>query len=244
MSLNSPGLGGLVWNQFIYKLQAYSGIFLTMVIVQLFAFLFGNSGMMGMGSGNVSINIHFYSADTVFMLTMVWMFISSILLTTRAYKEDDFVFVTSRLSSNLSNILFLVAASLIGAVTVLLSGFLVRTVTYLFSSENFVSAGMPAGAGELFSGMAAIFLYLLLFGGVGYLIGSIVQLHRGLIVVVPVVLVGGFIFGIDQERFFEQIRLFFFAEHSFFPFLLKTLLTTGLLFLCSILISLRKEVRP
>lgn len=243
MSLNRPGLGGLVWNQFIFKLQAYSGIFLTMVIVQLFAHLFDNSGMMGMGSGNVSINIHFYSADTVFMLTVIWMFISAILITTRAYREDDFTFVTSRLSSNLSNILFLVAASLAGAITVILSGFLVRTVTFLFSNENFVSAGIPASAGDLFSGMGATFLYLLLFGGVGYLIGSIVQLHRGFIVVVPAVLIGGFILGIQQENFFEQVGLFFFAERSFFPFLLKTLLTTGLLFLCAIFVSLQKEAK-
>src|SRR4051812_32544192 len=98
MSLIRPSFISVVIKQFMYKMKAYSHGFVSLMIIQLLGLLvsFGGIGASGSSSENFEINLHFYSADIVIAITMLWGFITAILITTKAYRHDDFAFVTNR----------------------------------------------------------------------------------------------------------------------------------------------------
>ena len=52
--------------------------------------------------------------------TMIWAFIVGALITSKAYRYDDFSFVTSRLSAHLANIGYMVIVSSLGGLTAFL----------------------------------------------------------------------------------------------------------------------------
>src|SRR5699024_5729575 len=101
-------------------------------------FSLGGVGQGGSGSFEISINRHYYTVDYVIAFTMIWAFITSIQMTTREYRQDDFTFVTNRLSGNLSNIAFLFTASVIGGVLAVLSDFLLKGVIRFLFKFSFI----------------------------------------------------------------------------------------------------------
>ena len=103
MSLSRTSLMEVVKRQYLFKLKSFIQVFMTLVVLQLLAMLFSFNGvgMMGSSNGSVEMDIQYYSADIVVVFTMLWAFITAILITTKAYRNDDFAFVTNRLSSNL-----------------------------------------------------------------------------------------------------------------------------------------------
>ena len=140
MSLKTINLAETVKKQFVFKLKANIDVFSSLVGIQLLAILFslGGVGSMGMGGTNLSVDVKYYSADLVIVFTMLWSFVTAITITTKPYRNHDFTFVSNRLSSSLSNILFLLTASFIGSITAVLAGNLVKLlVSILFKQETF-----------------------------------------------------------------------------------------------------------
>ena len=140
MSLKTINLAETVKKQFVFKLKANIDVFSSLVGIQLLAILFSLGGVasMGMGGANLSVDVKYYSADLVIVFTMLWSFVTAITITTKPYRNHDFTFVSNRLSSSLSNILFLLTASFIGSITALLSGNLVKLlVSILFKQGLF-----------------------------------------------------------------------------------------------------------
>ena len=123
MSLKTINLAETVKKQFVFKLKANIDVFSSLVWIQLLAILFSLNGVasMGMGGTNLSVDVKYYSADLVIIFTMLWSFVTAITITTKPYRNHDFTFVSNRLSSSLSNILFLLTASFIGSITATLS---------------------------------------------------------------------------------------------------------------------------
>lgn len=132
MSLTEVSLASVVIKQYKYKLKAYLGVFSSLVVLQILGviFSFSGSGSMGTGAYGINVNISYYSADIVIFFTIIWGFISALLMTTRAYRDDDFVLITNRVSSNLSSIAFMLIASIAGGITAMLSGFLLKVLMY------------------------------------------------------------------------------------------------------------------
>src|SRR6185437_4463337 len=116
MSLVEVNLSKVVKRQFSFKLRAYVGVFASLIAMQILGIFFSFLGASSsyFGGSSVSVSYTYYSADIVVGATMLWGFISAILITTKANRYDDFAFVTNRLSSNLSNMIFLIVASIIG----------------------------------------------------------------------------------------------------------------------------------
>lgn len=247
MSLTKIGFSDLVRRQYLFKLRAYSGVFTTLMVLQalgiLFSVLGGNSS--GTWSTKVEITVSFYSAEQVIMFTMLWIFISAILITTKAYREDDFTFVTNRKSNNLANGLFLITASLIGGLTSYLSGFLIKVIMRFFNGNYLAVSGLPSTWFELFSGIVALLLLMLLLSMLGYLIGNIVQLHKVFIVLLPVLFIGflSLANNLGDGKLGTNIFSFYFAEASILIFTVKVITTSTLLFIFSLIISSRQEVR-
>lgn len=247
MSLSTANLLEIVKKQYTYKLKAHSGVFTTLVVIQLLGLLFSLTGVSSFGSGseNHSLSVTYYSADIVIVFTMLWAFSSAILVTTKAYRNDDFAFVANRLSSNLSNILFLVAASLMGGMTALLSRFLLAVFLYYVLGLQFSEGShFFATAGELVMGFVATCLYILLFSALGYLAGMLVQVSKLFVVLLPAAFIGNLILGArmgsnEGNAVFE----FIFSESSYILFLVKVIVTFGLSFLIAGAVFNRLEVR-
>lgn len=248
MSLNKVTLADVVKKQYIYKLKAYSGVYTSLVVVHVLALLFSINAFNSYGthSDGLSINIKNYSIDMVIAFTMLWSFITAVTITTKAYRYDDFTFVTNRISSDLSNFAFLGTAAFIGTVTSLLSGFLLKVGLYLLpSTEVIYFSNIEASPVLIAKGIGATFLYILLFGAIGYLVGTLVQLHSLIKILLPVVFFGLLFFGgmIGRADILGAALGFYFTEASFTFFLLKILVTVALLLVSSIGIYGRVEVR-
>lgn len=249
MSLTTISMGSLVAKQYQFKLKAYVGLFNSLMVLQLLAILFsfGGSGQSG-GSGGygLQVSISYYSADLVVVFTILWAFISAILITTKAYREDDFTFVTNRVSGNLSNVLLLGTASILGGATALMAGYLIKVLMYyVFDYNQVIGIGPGPSLQEFLIGLVATILTVFLFSSLGYLIGTLVQQNRIFVIVLPVIFFGLLIVGEQTLKIYPLVSIgeFYFQESSFWLFLSKVLITIALLFSGAVMMSNRMEVR-
>jgi hypothetical protein len=245
MSLTSANMNVVVKRQYLFKLKANIDAFSSLIGIQVIALLFslGGMGMSGSSSSYFTLTVRSYSADVVMAFTMIWGLVTAITITTRSYRNFDFTFVTNRLTSNLSNVLFLVTASLLGGVTSILSGYLVRVAGYFFLGHTLYSSEMAVG--ELIIGVIAASLYILTASSIGYLFGTLAQVSKAFIIVIPALLIG-FLFldiSFNPMPIQQEIYQFYFIESSFILFLIKILLTTAILFGTSSILFNRMGVR-
>jgi hypothetical protein len=248
MSLNKVTLGEVVKKQYLYKLKAYSGVYTSLMVIQAIAILFAFSAMNSFGTSSeaFSLDIKYYSVDVVVGLTMLWAFISSITITMKAYRNCDFNLVTNRLSSDLSNFTFMGTIGLLGAITSLLSSFLLKIILYFLpSTEVMYFSTLQTSPSVILKGFLATFLYMLLFAALGYLVGTLVQLHPMVKIVLPVLFFGLLLFGgiLGRVDIVASFLGFFFTEASFFLFFIKVVITVAILLYMSAIIYGRSEVR-
>lgn len=248
MSLIQPSLSDVVKKQYIYKLKAYMSVFTTLFVLHLIALVFSIQGVgsSGTGDNSIEITVKYYSADGILMFTFLWAFVTSILLTTKAYRYDDFFFVTNRLSSHLSNVFFMLTASVIAGIFAMFSGSLLKVIMHYGFGTSFVQeSNVFAAPGEWFIGIAAAILYVLLFCAAGYFIGTLVQVSKAFAVVIPVVFFGTAFLEASkgEEGTIASIFRFFADESSFTLFLVKVAVTAAVLFAGSIAMFYRMEVR-
>lgn len=239
MSLIEVNYLEIVRKQYFHKLKANFRLFGSMAIMQLLGVLFslGGSGGSGGGNGFLYIDITYYSADNVVFFTLLWGLMVAIHLTTKAYRNEDFTFVTDRITSHLSNILFLLTSCVIGGICAIFSGFLLKDAMYYIFQSNFLKATSFIDLSELSIGVVATCLYILLVTAFGYFVGALVQLNKSFIFIIPAFFVG--FTAIKKESYLG----FFFTEHSLLFFSIKVILISALLFLVSIATFNRMEVR-
>lgn len=249
MSLVDAKLFKVAKDQYFFKLKAYSGIWMTMISVQMIAMIVSFLG--GSGSGvssinNISLNITVYSADIMIIFMLMWAFISAILITSKENRYADFTFITNRLSSHLANIMFLVTASVIGGVTVCLSDKAVKLfVSSTLMAEQVSYWNLEGSVGSLFIGMVGVILYLLLFSTIGYFVGMLVQWFKGFIIILPSLLIGTFIIEVrnGHNGVLLEVIQFFGTESSLFLFTMKVIVTCMMLMVMTMFLTNRLEVR-
>ncbi len=235
--------------QYLYKLKAYIGLFSGLALTQFIGFLFslGGVGQSGSGSSIMEVYIKRYSGDIVAVFTIIWIFATAIMLTIKAYRDMDFAFVSSRVSSNLSNIGFLLTYCVLGGVTVSLYGLLLRVVVYFTTGgAGIIGQDFKPSLFSLFAGTAAVVLYMLLFSGTGYLIGVLARLNRIFVVVIPALFIG-VVFTAARVKTGNSVIAgtveFFIKETSLLLFAVKVILASAVLFTGSMVLSNRTEVR-
>ena len=198
MHLTETRLSEIIIKQYKFKWNSYKSVFSSLVIIQLVAVLFSLSGIGGGGMSSGGINgegmkleYKYYSADMVIIFTFLWGLLYALLLTTKAYRQDDFVFVTNRFSSVMSSIAFIVTASVIGGITAIGSGYLLRVVVYfIWRDHQVIGNGIIHQPLFFLMGIAATILFVLLFSALGYLAGVIIQVHRIFVIVLPALFIG------------------------------------------------------
>ncbi|KZE64815.1 hypothetical protein AWM68_09150 [Fictibacillus phosphorivorans] len=236
----------IVKKQYRYKLKSYFGVFTSLVFIQLLAifFSFNGTGMSGGASNSISYEVNYYSGDIILVFMMIWAFITAIIITTKAYRYDDFSFITNRSISHFSNILFLLSVSIFAGISVYLSTHLFQVLVF-YLKDNFSIIKDTLSVTTWLTGISASTLYIFLFASAGYFIGVLIQLHRGFAFIIPTFLFGGLIMdGLGgNPTLFMNVSKFFGAETSFFLFAVKVLVVSIVLLLSSIGISNRMEVR-
>ncbi|MBM6617414.1 hypothetical protein [Bacillus suaedaesalsae] len=247
MSLTEVSIADSVKRQYKFKLKSYIGAFTTLIAVQVVAMLFSSTGTGGYGtsSESYSINVSYYSANLIIAFTMLWSFITSVLITTKAYRYEDFMFVTNRLTSSLSNVLFLLTASIVGGISAMFAGYLQKIyLFYISEGANLISATTPLT--ELVIGLVAASLYMLLFSALGYFVGMLTQLHKLFIVIIPTVFLGSLFLSArhnGEVNFITKVIELFIQETSLLLFAVKVLTVAAALFYGSLVICNRLEVR-
>ncbi|WP_428908309.1 hypothetical protein [Niallia sp. Krafla_26] len=245
MSLQTISLLEVVRKQLRFKLKANIDSISSLIWIQLLAILFSFGGVSTMwsSSGTTSIEIQYFTADVVVVFTMIWSLTTAITLTTKPYRHHDFTFVTNRLSSSFSNMLFMLYANILASLTSTLSGNLISLIKYIFTPTKLYH--METNNFDIFLGFVITFLYLCLFSTLGYLIGSLTQLSKIFAVIIPL-----FIFGLlflntsmQGNPFIIQLYQFYVGESNFFIFLLKSILTMIFCLIPAISLLTKLEVR-
>ncbi|MDY0410297.1 hypothetical protein ACFFIS_14675 [Virgibacillus soli] len=245
MSLTTVNFFEVVKKQYVFKMKSYRSLFTSLIITQLIGILFsmGGGGSMGIGGGDFYVNISFLSADIVIAFTMLAVFTYGIQLTTKAYRYDDFTFVTNRMSACIANIFFLLSMSVFGAITAILSGNLIKVIAY-FMEDSVVDIRSSITIMQYVFGVVSTILLIFLFSTFGYFIGAMVQRHKLFMFVIPTVIIGVIVFFSKWEiQLVVEFGKFFFQETLFSLFVLKVGVTSLLLFAVSFWAMNRLEVR-
>lgn len=236
----------VVKKQISYKWRAYISVFTSLVVIQLLAVLFSlnGTGMSSSGGMNYNIQVDYYNADMIMIFTIFWGFMTALLLTTKAYREDDFAFVTNRTSGTLSTIIYLWIICSIAGFTASLSGYLLKVVVFLFTSQEILNSTGAGGTGIYLMGLVSLILTIFMFAGFGYAAGMIVQWNKVFVILLPVLMIG-LLFSLEKagyslDRFFFQ---FLFSEQNFWLFIMKSLAISTAAYVTAFLISNRLEVK-
>ncbi|MDT8861591.1 hypothetical protein N0O92_15340 [Alkalihalobacillus sp. MEB130] len=248
MSLNNVTLATATKKLYKYKLKANIGLLNSLVFLQLIAVLFSLNGVgqMGTGGNGFSINVYYYSSTLVIAFTMLWAFIHSIFLTTKTFRYDDFTFVSNRIASNLSNMVFLATASLIAALFAMFTSPLLKVIAYfLLDHEVLLETGIFYSPTELLLGFAATTLYIFLFSALGYFVGTLIQLSKLFGILLPVIFFGTLFVEAraGQSNLLITMGTFIFTESSFLLFIIKVVCLSSLLFGSSLFLSNKLEVK-
>ncbi|WP_210364192.1 hypothetical protein [Bacillus sp. REN3] len=237
----------VVRKQVRLKLKSYRGMFTSLMIVQILAILISLSGEANQGGSidNFEYDLRYYSGNMILAFTMIWAFISAIIMTTKAYRFDDYAFIANRLTSHIANVLFLIVASITGGMTTLFSTQVLKVIGLLKLDRDYLSS-MVLSVPEFMAGLAATILYLFLFTAFGYLAGMLVQKNKLFLLLLPAVFFGSIFieaFIPEQPALIPDISKFFGGETSFWLFTLKVLLVSSITFGIAIFTTNRTEVR-
>lgn len=242
MSLVKSDFISVVKKQYIYKLNGFSKFFLMIIFTQVLGMLFALTnagGNMATSTNIYKFNIERNSTIQVYIFTIACVVGATILLNLRDYKDMDFTFVSNRISSNVSNIGFLITLSLFGSVTSALSGVLVRTIKYLsIGGSRIIESGFFLSPGEVMCSIGANFFYILIISSIVYFCTVLTESSKLFIIVILAVVVL-----LPQTPLLGTIIKFYGKESSLLIFMIKAIITAAIFFCASVVASNNLEVR-
>lgn len=249
MSLTSPSLLNVAKAQYTFKLKAYIGLFTSLIALHAVAISLSLSAstFIGTSLGRTHFSSRVFSNELLVWSAVLWVFLVSALLTTKSYRDLDTAFVSSRLSSNLANGALLLTWCVIGGLLAAFGGGMLRIGAFFalgeaaIASQSFFMTSL-----ELFVGAAVTALYMLLFGTLGYLCGTLVQASKVFVIVNPLLLaLALLVVGRDSDlnRRVLAIAGIIAQESSLALLALKMLGIAGALLGLAFLLSNNAEVR-
>jgi hypothetical protein len=246
MYLTESNVRDVILKQYRYKMQAYLGVFTSLMFIQVLGLLFSFSGTGSMmGSSDIfSYEVRTYSGSLVAIFTFIWAFSNGISLTTKQHRYDDFNYVSTRKVSHYANVLFLATASVIAAITGLLTAYVLRLLVTQFLRTPAVGVEQLSMI-NTFKGLLGFFFYILLIASLGYFIGMLVQTNKVVAFLLPVILIGvtsiqAYLGG--EGTLLIDIGSFYVLEASFLLFAVKIVVTAAALFLGAFTLANRLEV--
>lgn len=241
MFLSNISLFSVVKEQVKYKINAYNGLIYSLIILQVLGILLGGvAGSSGTSINNITISLNTSTIDTSFIFVSLLAISVGNLLTTRAYRYDDFSFVATRLSSSIANCIVLLIFSCFAGVTTYFSGYVMRLILRVNSSYEFVDS--PSILNDPISFLLtilAIIAMLWMFSSIGYIAGTLFQKHKllffGAVVIAVMLLIAGIWARVSESIFMEN--------GSLLVLTMKTIVIAISFFVISTAISNRLGVR-
>lgn len=247
MSLHEAKLWSVVKAQYGYKLKVYTGLLISLVVVQLIAMLFSGAGVgsSSSSSGALRVEVKYFSGNLVLMFTLMWSFIISLMLAGRQSRSFDFTLVSNRQSSHLSNMLFIGTLNVLAGTTAMLAGAVFKLFVYFkYEDDQIINSVISLQA--FISGMIAMVAYTALCAAAGYFIGTLIQWQRAFIVLLPAVLFGFLTLGIRAGAdggWLIKLVQFFAEEHSLSVLIAKVISLLILFYTASFWLTRRTEVQ-
>ncbi|MCW3489049.1 hypothetical protein [Dethiobacter alkaliphilus] len=244
MSLAEPNFIDITQKQYQYKLKAYLNFLLTMIAVQAMALLFssGGVGATHLGVGSVSLSMRTFSGDIIVIFTGFWSLVVAIFITTKEYRDGDFILTANRRSANLANIAYLLTVSILAGVTAILGSVFLRVMQYfLLGPEQIAATNFFITPREFILTVTVASLYFILLAAIGYFIGSLVQFNKAFIIVLPGLFFGSLI--VSNGVILVDALAYFLEEPSFVMLVVKIMVVAVVLFTSATLLSDRLEVR-
>lgn len=229
--------------QYFYKLKAHTDLVNRLILTQMLAMFFslvGGSSNMSSSNGELSVSLRTYSASIVLVFSFLWIVIVAILLTTKQYKKIEMPLIANRLSGSLSDVGFLMTASIFAGITSSLAGVFLRVIVYFtFDRSKLVFEGFFLTFSDLLLGLVVAILYMILISAIGYFIGMLAQVNMAFVILIPVA-----IFGTVRAYtgFSLAVYNFYAFEVSLPLFALKVISLAIVLFAASLFLSNRMEV--
>ncbi|WP_238881672.1 hypothetical protein [Clostridium sp. YIM B02551] len=255
MYLTENSLLNITKKQYFFKLKTNIGLFFSLIVVHFFATLLTMNALRissTSGSG-VSVDFFYYSGNAIIIFTLIWSFVVSLTISNRKNKNMDFSFITNRLSSNISNIVFLITLAIYASITSTFSGNIIRAIFYFTSrNENIIREGFIIEPHVMLLNIISILFYIIFIASIGYFIGSVGSINQIFTIIFSTISILGLflllkLFGsLNNSSLYSLITKiihFYFYENSLLLFVLKTLVTSIALFACSIFITNRLEVK-
>lgn len=247
MSLTETSALAVAKTQYHYKTKAHAGLFITLVVLQLLAFLLSLNGVgsSGGGSQTLSYTVKHFSGDMIIIFTLLWAFGIGISMANNGFKTD-FTFVSNRLSSHLSSLAFLLTAAVVAGVSATLCGLLLRVVMFFAHGNVDAGPGFWIAPATLLSGIVAATLYAALLSVIGYFVGMLTLRHLAFAVLLPAVFFGTLTVearSTGQAQTFISAVEFFSTESSLALLALKVVLVSAVTIGCVLLLYNRMEVR-
>lgn len=246
MYSTNNSLFGISKRQYFFKLKIGIRFFFSLSIVQLIAILFSLLGVSscGFGTNGLNLKMNYISADVVILFSFIWALIASACLLNKAERDIDFTFVSTRLTSNFSNMGLIITLCLFGSVTASLSENLIRVLYYfIYGTQKIAIEGFYTTLPYILISILCMTLYMILISSIGYFLGSLIQLNKAFIVLFLVILSAIMFRIFSLTELTSSILNFYSAEKLPIMFILKSLITSAAFFSCAILISNRLEVR-
>lgn len=232
--------------QYFFKLKTGLRFFFSLAIVQLIAILLSlnNVGFSGLITNGLRLKMNYISADAVIIFSFIWALIASACLLNKADINIDFTFVSTRLTSNFSNMGLIITLSFFGSVTASLSENLIRVLYYfIYGTQKIAVEGFYTTPKYILISILCMTLYMILISSIGYFLGSLIQLNKAFIALFLVILCLIIFRVFSLTELAANILNFYSAEKLPVMFILKSLITSAVFFSCAILISNRLEVR-
>ncbi|MEK5208641.1 hypothetical protein [Psychrobacillus sp. FSL H8-0510] len=221
MFLSNISLTSVVLSQVKFKLSAYSGLIYSLIILQVLGILFATGwSSSGTSINNISINLNISSIDSGFIFVSLLAISVGNLITTRAYRYDDFSFVATRLSGNIANCIVLLIFSCYAGVTTYFTVYLMRIFLTFNSTNEFVEGPtiLDDPMNSLLTILAMI-IFLWMFSSLGYIAGTLFQMHKllffGALVIIIMVLLTGTWIRISEIIFVENSSLLILVAKTF-----------------------------
>lgn len=243
MYLTEPKFIDIVQQQFRFKMNANASAFTKLILLQFASLFMNNSYGTSLGNNTIQIYEQNFSNTSIVGATWLWAFFLGLLLTSAAQRNESFTFVTNRFSYHGANFLFMLMASIIGGLTAVLMGSVLKLYALLRIENIIISLqqGLFAAPADFFIQLATAIAYTMLFFMLSYTIGMCIQLNK---IFVLLFVIGWIALSFTSGfSFIQPIYEYFANEHSISIFLLKVCSTVLGLFAISVAITNRSEVK-
>ena len=247
MYLTEPKFVDIVRQQFQFKMNTNASAFTKLILLQLVFLFMNHSYGTSLGNNTIQIFEQSFSNTSIVGATWLWAFFLGFLLTSAAQRNGSFTFVTNRLSYHVANFLFMLTASIIGGLTAVLMGSVLKLYALLRFEDIIISSqqGLFAAPADFFIQLATAIAYTMLFFMLSYTIGMFIQLNKIFLILF---ILGWIILAMIDSTWagfplLQHIFEFFWHEHSITIFLLKVSGTVLGLFAISVGFTNHLEVK-